>query len=41
MYFLETIVDAVHEKGSAALRAEEHMVAAGENYIAATLVLIV
>jgi len=41
MYFLETIVDADHEKGLVALRAEDHMVAAGENYIAATLVLIV
>lgn len=40
-YELRGVAVAVHEKGSAALRAEEHMVAAGENYIAATLVLIV
>jgi len=41
MYFLKTIIDVVHKKGPAVLRAEDRMVAAGENYIAATPVRIV
>ena len=36
---LEAIVDTVHEDGSAVLRAEDHVVVAGENYVAVTLVL--
>lgn len=36
---LEAIVDTVHEDGSAVLRAEDHVVAAGENYVAVALVL--
>lgn len=39
--FLETSGDAVHEGEPALRQAEDHMVAAGEGYIAATLVLIV
>ena len=36
---LEALVDSVHEDGSAVLRAEDHVVVAGENYVAVTLVL--
>ena len=33
------LVDSVHEDGPAVLRAEDHVVAAGENYVAVALVL--
>ncbi len=36
---LEALVDSVHEDGPTVLRAEDHVVAAGENYVAVTLVL--
>lgn len=36
---LEALVDSVHEDGPAVLRAEDHVVAAGENYVAVALVL--
>jgi len=36
---LEALVGSVHEDGPAVLRAEDHVVAAGENYVAVTLVL--
>ena len=36
---LEALVDSVHEYGSAVLRAEDHVVAAGENYVAVAFVL--
>ena len=36
---LEALVDSVHEDGPTVLRAEDHMVVAGENYVAVTLVL--
>ena len=36
---LEALVDSVHEDGPAVLRAEDHVVAAGENYVALALVL--
>lgn len=37
--FLEALVDSVHEDGPTVLRAEDHMVVAGENYVAIILVL--
>ena len=36
---LEALVDSVHEDGPTVLRAEDHVVVAGENYVAVTLVL--
>ena len=33
---LEALVDSVHEDGPTVLRAEDHMVVAGENYVAVT-----
>lgn len=36
---LEALVNSVHEDGPTVLRAEDHVVAAGENYVAVTLVL--
>ena len=36
---LKALVDSVHEDGSTVLRAEDHVVAAGEYYVAVTLVL--
>ena len=36
---LEALVDSVLEDGPTVLRAEDHVVVAGENYVAVTLVL--